>query len=249
MSAAILESPEIKPPSAQPPRSGGSDALRFRPALPALTLLLVAAILAVWGLRQGDRPAPHADVTTLPATFGPWQLTASEKTHEQLAFTGEIAKSLDLDSYTQRVYRNAQTGREVYLLLEYRRAGRGAFNHRPEACYPAAGISLSDRKIVPIDYGGHTQSAVSYVGDFTGSESATHHALLYWFGTGARTETNFWRQQVQMALGRLHPEENGWAFARLTCETAKGDEAGALAAEQDFVRLSSPALIRAIAAR
>lgn len=246
MSTLTLEPPELRPPSPEPPRGGGSDAFRFRAALPALALLLVAAVLALWGLRQGDRPAPHADVTTLPSAFGPWQLVASEKTHEQLAFTGEIAKALDLDSYTQRVYRNAQTDREVYLLLEYRRVGRGAFNHRPEACYPAAGISLSDRRIVPMDYGGRPQNAVSYVGDFSGSESKTHHALLYWFGTGARTETNFWRQQVQMALGRLHPEENGWAFARLTCETAPGDEAGALAAEQDFVRLASPDLIRAI---
>lgn len=226
-----------------------TDALRLKRALPALALLLIAAVLAVWGLRVGERPAPHADVTTLPAAFGPWQLIADEKSTPALAFTGEIAKSLDLDSYTQRVYQNTLTGRQIYLLLEYRRVGRGAFNHRPEACYPAAGISLTDKNIVPIDYGGRTQSAVSYVGDFSGTESHTHHALLYWFGTGTRTETNFWHQQVQMAFGRLHPAENGWAFARLTCETAKGDEAGALAAEQDFVRLSSPALIRAINTR
>ena len=246
MSAVIVESPESEPPAAKPPDDENWDALRFRRALPALTLLLVAAVLAVWGLRVGERPAPHADVTTLPAAFGPWQLVADEKTDPNLAFTGEVAQSLDLDSYTFRQYHNSLTGRDVYLLLEYRRVGRGAFNHRPEACYPAAGISLLDRKIVPINYGGRAQNAVYYVGDFTGADSHTHHTLLYWFGTGARTETNFWRQQVQMAFGRLHPEENGWAFARLTCETAPGDEAGGLAAEQDFVRLASPALIRAI---
>lgn len=246
MSAALLEPTEFEPPSAKPPEGGGKDTLRFRPALPALLMLLVAAVLAVWGMRVGERPAPHADVTTLPASFGPWQLVADEKTEPGLAFTGEIAKSLDLDSYTQRVYRNALTGRDVSLLLEYRRVGRGSFNHRPEACYPAVGISLSDHKIVPINYGGRTQNAVYYVGDYSGPDSHTHHTLLYWFGTGTRTETNFWRQQVEMAFGRLHPDENGWAFARLTCETAPGDEAGALAAEQDFVRRSSPAMIRAI---
>ena len=34
---------------------------------------------------------------TTPAAFGPWQLVADEKTDPNLAFTGEVAKSLDLD--------------------------------------------------------------------------------------------------------------------------------------------------------
>lgn len=244
MSAITLSPPEVEQATDTVPKPGRADAFRLRTALPALLLLAVAAVLVIWGIRRGEQPAPHVDVTALPTAFGSWRMVASETTDAQLAFTPEVAKALDLDSFTQRKYVDARTGREIYLLLEYRRQGRGAFNHRPEACYPAAGIALSGRKIVPVDYGGTPQKAVYWVGDYSGSEGVSHQALIYWFATGNRTETSFWKQQVQMALGRLHPDENGWVFARLVCYTTPGDEAGALAAEQDFVRQSSPAMIQ-----
>ena len=49
-----------------------------------------------------------------------------------------------------------------------------------------------------------------------------------------------------MAFGRLQPDKNGWAFVRLVCECPPGDNAAALAAEKDFVRQASPAIIQAI---
>lgn len=226
-----------------------SDALSLRRALPALALLAVAALFAILGLRAGDRPAPHADVTTLPATLGTWRMVANEQTDPKyLAFDATTADALDVDSYTQRVYQDTRTGRDIFLLLEYRTVGRGAFNHRPEACYPANGYTLTNRRTVAIDYGGRSQSAVAMTGDFPGDSryKPSHQTLLYWFASGTRTESNFWKQQVEMAFGRLHPEENGWAFVRLVSEVAPGDEAGGLAAEQDFTRQAAPSLIRAI---
>ena len=49
-----------------------------------------------------------------------------------------------------------------------------------------------------------------------------------------------------MAFGRLHPEDNGWAFVELVAEVPPGDESGGLAAEQDFARQAAPSLIRVI---
>ena len=57
-----------------------SDTLLLRRTLPALALLAVAALFAVLGLRAGDRPAPHSDVTTLPTRLGTWRMVASEHT-------------------------------------------------------------------------------------------------------------------------------------------------------------------------
>jgi EpsI family protein len=224
-----------------------ADPLLLRRALPALTLLAVAALFAVWGLREGDRPAPHADVTTLPTTLGTWRMVASEQTDPKgLAFDAAISGALDLDSYTQRVYQDTRTGRTLFLRLEYRTAGRGAFNHRPEACLPASGYVLSDRRTVAILYGGRSQSAVAITADFSGAEYKSHQTLLYWFATGAHTESSFWKQQVEMAFGRLHPVDNGWAFVELVAEVPPGDEPSGLAAEQDFARQAAPSLIRAI---
>ena len=133
----------------------GTEMLRLRRAMPALLFLAVAAILSLLGMRLGDVSAPHADVTLLPASFGSWVMTASEKTDpKNLAFDDNLARGLSLDSYTQRTYTDMATHRQITLLLEYRRLGRGAFNHRPEACYPAYGYTLTGRTTTPISYGG-----------------------------------------------------------------------------------------------
>lgn len=235
MSVAVLPAP--------------SDALRLRRALPALVLLALAATLAILGLRQGDRPAPHADVRTLPTRLGTWQMLASEQTNPSLALTPGELGALTLDSYTQRVYQDTQTGQQIQLLLEYRTAGRGAFTHRPEACYPAVGYVLSNQRTVPIVYGGRPASAVAMTADYSGSAGTSHQMLLYWFGSGRRCLSSFWKQQVEMAFGRLQPENNGWAFGRLVSEIKPGDDAAALAAQQDFVRQASPAIITAISSQ
>ena len=230
----------------------GTEMLRLRRAAPALLLLAVAAVLGLIGLRMGDMAAPHADVTLLPTAFGSWVMTGSEKTDpKNLSLGDATAQALALDSYTQRTYMNRATGRQIVLLLEYRRLGRGAFNHRPEACYPAAGYAMTGRTTTPIIYGGRPAEAVTIVADYQGHQGRSHQVLLYWFTTGRRVESNFLKQQVEMALGRLQPDKNGWAFVRLVCERRPGDNvatfnADALAAEKDFVRQASPAIIQTI---
>ncbi len=221
--------------------------LRARRAAPALALLALAALLCLLGARMGDMAAPHADVTLLPTSFGPWVMAGSERTDPtHLALDEDTAKTLALDSYTNRNYVDRATGRQVQVLLEYRRLGRGGFNHRPEACYPAAGYTLTGRTLTPITYGGQSTQALTSVADYSGHQGHDHQVLLYWFATGHRVETNFFWQQVEMALGRLQPDRNGWAFVRVISECQPGDEAAALASEKDFVRQASPDIIRAI---
>ncbi len=221
--------------------------LSLRGAMPVLVVLGIAALFAVPGMRQNDIPAAHADVRRLPAALGTWRMDASETTDpEQLALSAGDLAALALDSYTMRQYTDTRTGRHVQLLFEYRTLGRGAFNHRPEACYPAVGYMLSGRRTVSITYGGREQTALTAVADYRGQAGHSHQTLLYWFATGRRTESSFVRQQMEMALGRLQPARNGWGFVRLVTEDAPGDEAAALAAEQDFARQASPDLIDAM---
>jgi len=221
--------------------------LSLRAALPVLVVLGVAAAFAVPGMRQSDMPAAHADVRRLPATLGTWRMDASETTDpKHLALSASDLAALSLDSYTMRQYTDTRTGQHVQLLLEYRTLGRGAFNHRPEACYPAIGYVLSGRRTVPITYGGRPQTALTVTADYQGQQGHWHQTLLYWFATGRRTESSFLKQQMEMAMGRLQPSRNGWGFVRLVTEDAPGDEAQALAAEQDFARQASPDLIDAM---
>ena len=219
--------------------------LSLKTAWPVLLAFALAALLIVPGMRAGQQVAPHADVTRLPASLGEWQMAADEQTRPAaLALPPAALAALDLDSYTQRVYRNRRTGRAVSLLLEYRTAGRGAFNHRPEACYPAVGFVLSGREVVPIQYGLRPASGVAWTADYSGQGGRSHQILLYWFANGARGECSFWRQQWAMAFGRLHPHTNGWAFVRLSSEAMPGQDAQALADEQSFAAAASPTLVK-----
>lgn len=243
VAARCREAAVSAPPNSSPDHLA---ALRLRTALPALILLLISTVLSVLGLRQGDLAAPHADVTTLPTTIGRWHMVANEVTDPaDLRLTPAELGALSLDSWTQRAYED-NSGRRIYLLLEYRRLGRGAFNHRPEACYPAVGYVLSHRRTVGISYGGAAGSAIAMTANYSGSLGNSHQVLLYWFASGSRCVSSFWAQQVEMALGRLRPQSNGWAFVRLVSETKPGTESKALFAEQQFAREASPAIIRAI---
>lgn len=228
------------------PLTDATEMLRLRRAAPVLALLLLAALFSWIGLKRGDVAAPHADVTTIPTSFGPWIMTGSEQTDKNLAFSASLVNSIGLDSYTDRNYVNQQTGQQIQLLVEYRRLGRGAFTHRPEACYPAAGYTLSGRHITSITYGGRAAHAITSIANYNGVQGYSHQVLLYWFGTGNRVVSNFVLQQIEMALGRLNPSHNGWAFVRIISECRPGQEAAALAGEKDFVQQASPALIHAI---
>ncbi len=235
-----------KPVSIVAEKPSGSP-LSLRTALPVLLLLGVAAAFAVPGMRQSDVPAAHADVRRLPAILGTWRMDGSETTNpKELALRASELAALSLDSYTVRQYTDTRTGRHVQLMLEYRTLGRGAFNHRPEACYPAIGFVLTGRHTVPIIYDGRPQTALTVTADYQGQQGHWHQILLYWFATGRRTESSFLRQQMQMAMGRLQPSRNGWSFVRLVTVSAPGDEAQALAAEQDFASQASPDLIDAM---
>ncbi len=240
--------PTEEPPDGRP-AGDSTEMLRLRRAAPALLLLTVAVVLSLIGLRMGDMAAPHADVTRLPTAFGTWVMTGSEKTDpKHLALDDATAQSLSLDSYTQRTYVDRVTGSQVQVLMEYRRLGRGAFNHRPEACYPAAGYTLTGRTVTPIIYGGQPGSAITLVADSQIEGVRDHQVVLHWFATGRRTESNFFKQQVEMAFGRLTPDKNGWAWVRVISECAPDarSNAAALASEKDFVRQASPDIIRVI---
>ena len=241
--------PVLTPSPGRPSGTDATEMLRLRRAAPALLLLVVAVVLSLVGLRMGDMAAPHADVTLLPTAFGAWVMTGSEKTNPKLlALDDATAQSLSLDSYTNRNYVNRVTGQQVQMLVEYRRLGRGSFNHRPEACYPAYGYTLTGRTTTPIVYGGQPAQAITLVADSQGEHGRDHQVLLHWFATGSRVESSFLKQQVEMAFGRLQPDKNGWAWVRVIseCQPDPRDNAEALAAEKDFVRQASPSLIRVI---
>ena len=201
-------------------------------------LALTFAFGTFWELRP-EPTGKIADVKEIPLTVGAW------KSAGDVPIDPVTMEQIKADTYVQREYRRAD-GAAVDILLVYRRYGRREFAHRPELCFPAAGFNITKKDRTTLPYAGHDAPAVHLNADGSriGQPNTT---ITYFFASGERTECDFIRQQILMALERVIPNKNGWTFVRLTAGQMGGaSDATMIAAEQDFMRAMAPDLQRVI---
>lgn len=119
-------------------------------------LLLSAVCLAGAGSAYALTPRRHvsllgraklADVA--PRTFGPWSARdvgdlVSARTE------GSLAAQL-YDEMVERIYVNADNGQQVMALMAHGDTQSNELQlHRPEVCYPAFGLEISDDKAIQL---------------------------------------------------------------------------------------------------
>jgi len=210
-----------------------------------VALMAVACVLSLWFSRKPDPNVPIADVRQIALQIGDWK-SAGDVPIDEVTM-----QQIKADTYFQRRYTNSK-GQNVDLLVVYRRYGRREFAHRPELCFPAAGFNIltKDRKTLP--YGGRDVPSIhlfadgSHVSTQTGT-GVPNTTINYFFASGNRTECDFLRQQVWMALERLIPNKNGWTFIRLTSEVpSSANDATMVAVQQEFMRTMGPEIERVI---
>lgn len=201
-------------------------------------MVVTFALGTFWELRP-EPSGEIADVKLIPMAVGNWQAAGD------VEIDPVTMEQIKADTYVQRRYVNPE-GKSVDILLVYRRYGRREFAHRPELCFPAAGYNITKKDRTTLPYGGHDAEAVHLSVD--GSRlAAPNMTITYLFASGKRTECDFIRQQILMALERVIPNKNGWTFARLTSAQAPGtDDAAMVAAQQDFMRAMGPELEKVI---
>lgn len=206
--------------------------------------LVIALMVITFGLGTlwEMRPEPTgeiADVKNIPMSVGNW------RSQGDVEIDKVTMDQIKADTYVQRRYSNPE-GKSVDILLVYRRYGRREFAHRPELCFPAAGYNITKKDRTTLPYGGRDAEAVhlSVDGSRLGAPDMT---ITYLFASGKRTECDFIRQQILMALERVIPNKNGWTFARLTSPQSPGtDDAAMVAAQQEFMRAMGPELEKVI---
>ena len=205
---------------------------------PRLDMLAVATIgVGLFALWLGVRPpvqATPADVTRIPRSAGAWRAVADIEADQS------TVKQIEADSHINRRYVRAD-GQMVDLLVVYRRYGRREFAHRPDQCYPAGGYVGIRQSVTTLPWAERNDPAVHWLFDgrhvlrADGGTGVPTTTVTYFFVSGNRSESNFMRQQIWMALERIMPNKNGWTFVRLSSPRVTTDEA-ALAAQQDFLR-------------
>jgi EpsI family protein len=209
-------------------------------AVPVIVMMVLALVLTTAASRRPPASVAGADVTVIPKQLGDWKLV------DEIPLDENIQKQLLADSHVARRYKNA-AGQVIELLVVYRRYGRREFAHRPELCFPAAGYTITGKGRGTLPYAGRDVPTTTLTASAPDGNYRTN--LAYFFASGRRTENNFIRQQIWMALERLIPNKNGWTFVRLQAPNLTNDEAGdqaALNAEQEFMRTFAPTIERAI---
>ena len=210
---------------------------------------LIGTLAVVFGLglyfgSRGENISSVADVTTIPRDLPGWKYLGDMKMDDA------TMKQILADSYVDRIYQNEQ-GQVVELLVVYRRFGRREFSHRPELCYPAGGYTITHKGLTTLPYGGEEKTAVTLTADGTnvaradGKVGVPNTRVSYLFASGKRTESDFMRQQIWMAVERLIPNKNGWTFVRMSSMRTTND-ADALLAQKDFMRVYGPSIEKVI---
>lgn len=180
----------------------------------------------------------NARLDSLPMKIGVWEA-------EDVELTDAVKQALKADRVLCRQYTHSQTGESLGLLIVYRKYGRRDFAHRPELCYPAAGWEIVGKSYTAVPYAGRNVQARLVIAE----QGMSREAVTYWFASGNRTEGNFARQQLWMALDRLQKQRHGWAFIRVNVPEFYGDEEAALDLTRSFLKQADKPLMKALTGR
>jgi EpsI family protein len=178
----------------------------------ALTLL--SAGFTHWSTGRTPTVSFSARLDQLPLTIGVWKGV-------DLPLTQDVKHALNADRILSRRYVSSETGQPVELLIVYRKYGRRDFAHRPELCYPAAGWEIIEKTYTTLPYNGNNVQARLVIAE----KGITRDAIAYWFASGERTEANYVKQQLWMAMDRLQTHKYGWAFIRVNTPVFDNDDA------------------------
>lgn len=176
-------------------------------------MLVFTAAVTYWVNSRPLKVLFDADLDSIPTRIGKWN-------GEDMEITAEVANALDADKVLNRNYINDNAEDMMQLLVVYRKYGRRGFAHRPEMCYPAAGWEIVSKSYTTVPYGGHDVQAVKIVAQ----KDYVKDIIVYWFASGQEMEANFVKQQLKMAMDRLHTQKYGWAFIRINSPVTVSEE-------------------------
>ncbi|MDH7602934.1 MAG: EpsI family protein [Armatimonadota bacterium] len=197
-------------------------------------LLLLGSVLTYWARFKPVRVLFTAPLDKFPKRIGQWQ------GHDE-PIEKSIRDVMNADKLLSRTYVGSDPDYPIGVWIVYRKFGRRDFAHRPEMCYPASGWEITKKCYIKLPYDGREVDAVEVVA----TRDFDTQVIVYWFASGERTEANFAKQQIIMALDRLRTQKYGWAFIRLNIPVVDTEE-NALRQIRDFLSAASTPLARVL---
>lgn len=163
----------------------------------AMLATSAAAIALTPRARETALP-PGGLESAIPRELGPWRFASASGL---VLPPRDITEKRVYDQVLTRSYSHPDGGPEVMLLIAYGGGQTGVLTvHRPEACYPAQGYSLSGRETVPVPIGPGREVA----GVFWSAQSVLRsEQLLYWTRIDRSFPTSWAQEQVAVIGSNL----------------------------------------------
>jgi EpsI family protein len=174
------------------------------------------------------------NIDSFPKSIGPW-------ISENLPISQEDLSILETKNAFVRKYTNTQGGGVVYLFLVYSQFNRKVA-HPPEICYLGSGVTITENIHDPIvvEY----KNLTIPTNRLKLLRKKFEHIAFYWFKVGDRFTSNYWEQQLLIALNSLLGRTTGSALIRISADVNSADQNEAIRNVKLFANLIIPALFK-----
>lgn len=208
-------------------------AIQWRTMLIQL-LLLITLVLSLQLYFKSAFRADTVDIDSFPRSIGTW-------ISEDLPISKEDLSILETKNAFVRRYKNTVGGGEVYLFLVYSQHNRKVA-HPPEICYLGSGASITENVHDPIFVG--YKNLTIPTNRLKLMRKKFEHIAYYWFKVGDSFTSNYWEQQLLIALNALMGQSKGSALIRVSADINSADQQEAIRNVKTFVNLVTPALFK-----
>jgi EpsI family protein len=179
-----------------------------------LVVLLIAIGSAAWML--GLRATPEVDASTLralPHEIPGWSAA-------DLPLSPAIEEVLGADLNVQRVYQN-RVGDLVWLYVGYYSTEAGGRpEHTPRGCYPAAGWTIQDARVLTAD-----PDSGLRVNEYHVVQGTRERLVHFWYRSSRRTGLlGGWDQNVDRFLSRISNGRADGALIRISTPLESPDQ-------------------------
>lgn len=197
-------------------------------------ILLISIVLSMKLYFNAAHQEDTISIDSFPRKIGTW-------TAQDLPISKEDLSILETKNAFVRRYTNSEGGAEVYLFLVYSQHNRKVA-HPPEICYLGSGVSITENVHDPIfvEY----KNLTIPTNRLKLLRKKFEHIAFYWFKIGDKFTSNYWEQQLIIAINSLLGQSKGSALIRISADVNSEDQGESIRNIKSFTNLITPALFR-----
>ena len=197
-------------------------------------ILLVTFFLSLNLYFKVAKETDTVNIAEFPKAIGTWSSV-------DLPISAEDLSLLETKNAFVRKYTNKIDGGEVYLFLVYSQHNRKVA-HPPEICYLGSGVTITENIHDPITV--EYNNLTIQTNRLKLLRKNLEHIAFYWFKVGDRFTSNYWQQQLMIAINSIRGQTTGSALIRISADVTSDTQDQAIRNIKSFTSLITPSLFK-----